>query len=79
MNTYERIPNRLDGLDVQDHYRRVARRVGKFHRRLLVMGFSFDKHNDVYNRGQNRVTLEYIEEICDFTDEEFKLKYGGRS
>ena len=75
LNTYKRIPHRLDEVGVQNHYRRVAIRIRKYSSRLVNMGFVFDKHDDIFSRGQNRVTLEYIQEICDFTDEEFKTKY----
>ena len=76
-NTYEKIPHRLDGLNVHDHYMTVIRRIGKYTRRLIRAGFVLDAKNDVFKCGTNHVTLEYIENICDFTSDEFKSKYGG--
>jgi adenylate cyclase class IV len=77
LNTYERILHRLDGLDVKDHYMKVIRRVQKYSRRLVRAGFAFDKKKDVFTRGKNHVTLDYVENFCDFTDAEFKSRYGG--
>ena len=72
---YEPIGHRLDGLNVQEHYVKLIRRVVKYTRRLTLMGFCFDKKNDVFERGNSRVTLEYIEGRCDFTDAEFNARY----
>jgi hypothetical protein len=76
-NTYERIPHRLDGIDVQVHYMKVFRRIQKYSRRLIRIGFIFNKKKDRFIRDGNHVTLDYVESICDFTDDEFKSKYGA--
>lgn len=67
--------HRLDGLDPQRHYSKVAYRIFKYGRRLIRMGFVFDKTNNVFHKGDIYALLEYIEDICDFTEDEFNERY----
>lgn len=70
--------NRFDGLvgSIKDHYMRVIRRVDKYVRRLKKLGYIFIENEELYTRGHRIVTIDYIEESCDFTDDEFEDLYG---
>ncbi len=72
----DKITHRLDGLNLQEHYRKVAHRFSKYTRRLLYMGFHYNKQNDVFENGAHRIEIDSIREECDFTKKEFNERFG---
>ena len=72
----EHYPHRLDGLNLQEHYVKVIKRINKYYDRLLWLGYFFDKDNDLFYSEKMHITLEYIETVCDFTHKEFRKTYG---